>query len=230
MIVTILGPGCANCRRLESNTREAIADLGLDATVEKVQDYPTIASYGVMSTPRSGRGRQGPRLRPRPPARRSRTAPHRRSRRLSRRRDHGPPRAGRDPSCPPRGGRAGHRRPAVRSLGDPAPAGRPRRLRRRDVGRAGRRPRPGVGRGPHPDRRHLPWAGGGRRGRRWVHRTPTATAPASSPTTSWWSTPRRWPWSSAGSSVVTPRWPPSPRPPSGCCGRSTSTSATRWTR
>ncbi len=51
MIVKILGPGCANCQRLERSTREAIADLGLDATVEKVEDYPTIASYGVMSTP-----------------------------------------------------------------------------------------------------------------------------------------------------------------------------------
>jgi small redox-active disulfide protein 2 len=51
MIVKILGPGCTNCHKLESATREAIADLGLDATVEKVTDYPTIAGYGVMSTP-----------------------------------------------------------------------------------------------------------------------------------------------------------------------------------
>ena len=51
MIVKILGPGCKNCKNLERATREAIADLGLDATVEKVEDYPTIAAYGVMSTP-----------------------------------------------------------------------------------------------------------------------------------------------------------------------------------
>ena len=51
MIVKILGPGCTNCQKLERATREAIADLGLDATVEKVTDYPTIAGYGVMSTP-----------------------------------------------------------------------------------------------------------------------------------------------------------------------------------
>ena len=51
MIVKVLGPGCANCRNLEKATRQALADLGLDATVEKVTDYPTIAGYGVMSTP-----------------------------------------------------------------------------------------------------------------------------------------------------------------------------------
>ena len=51
MIVKILGPGCANCKNLERATREAIAQLGLDATVEKVEDYPTIVAYGVMSTP-----------------------------------------------------------------------------------------------------------------------------------------------------------------------------------
>ena len=51
MIVKILGPGCTNCQNLERATREAIAELGLEATVEKVTDYPTIAGYGVMSTP-----------------------------------------------------------------------------------------------------------------------------------------------------------------------------------
>lgn len=51
MIVKVLGPGCANCVNLERATRQAIADLGIDATVEKVTDYPTIVGYGVMSTP-----------------------------------------------------------------------------------------------------------------------------------------------------------------------------------
>ena len=51
MIVKILGPGCSNCKKLERTTREAIAELGLDATLEKVEDYPTIAAYGIMSTP-----------------------------------------------------------------------------------------------------------------------------------------------------------------------------------
>jgi small redox-active disulfide protein 2 len=51
MLVKVLGPGCKNCVALEKATREAIERLGLDATVEKVTDYPTIAGYGVMSTP-----------------------------------------------------------------------------------------------------------------------------------------------------------------------------------
>ncbi len=51
MIIKVLGPGCANCKSLERLTREAVTELGLDATIEKVEDYATIASYGVMSTP-----------------------------------------------------------------------------------------------------------------------------------------------------------------------------------
>ncbi len=51
MLVKILGPGCRNCAALEKATREAIERLGVDATVEKVTDYPTIAGYGVLATP-----------------------------------------------------------------------------------------------------------------------------------------------------------------------------------
>ena len=51
MIIKILGPGCTNCKNLERATREALEQLHLDATVEKVQDYPSILGYGVMSTP-----------------------------------------------------------------------------------------------------------------------------------------------------------------------------------
>lgn len=51
MIIKILGPGCTSCVALERATRDAVAALGLDASVGKVEDYPTIMSYGVMSTP-----------------------------------------------------------------------------------------------------------------------------------------------------------------------------------
>lgn len=51
MIIKILGPGCTNCKNLEKATRQALADLGMDATVEKVEDYAEIAGYGIMSTP-----------------------------------------------------------------------------------------------------------------------------------------------------------------------------------
>jgi small redox-active disulfide protein 2 len=51
VIIKVLGPGCTSCVALERVTREAVDALGLDASVEKVEDYPTIAAYGVMSTP-----------------------------------------------------------------------------------------------------------------------------------------------------------------------------------
>ena len=51
MIIKVLGPGCNNCKTLERVTREAVDALGVDATIEKVEDYPTIVGYGVMSTP-----------------------------------------------------------------------------------------------------------------------------------------------------------------------------------
>ena len=51
MNIKVLGPGCANCVRLERHTREALAELGTDAEIEKVTDYGEIMSYGIMSTP-----------------------------------------------------------------------------------------------------------------------------------------------------------------------------------
>ncbi|MCL3862273.1 thioredoxin family protein [Actinotalea sp. K2] len=51
MLIKILGPGCRNCVTLERVTREAVADLGIDAELEKVTDYAAIVGYGVMSTP-----------------------------------------------------------------------------------------------------------------------------------------------------------------------------------
>lgn len=51
MKIKILGPGCRNCEKLEKNTHEALADLGIDASIEKVEDFKEIANYGVMQTP-----------------------------------------------------------------------------------------------------------------------------------------------------------------------------------
>lgn len=51
MKIKVLGPGCANCVNLERATREAVADLGIDAEIEKVTDYAAIVGYGVMRTP-----------------------------------------------------------------------------------------------------------------------------------------------------------------------------------
>jgi len=51
MKIEILGTGCTKCKKLEENARKAVADLGLDAQVEKVTDLSAILSYGVMVTP-----------------------------------------------------------------------------------------------------------------------------------------------------------------------------------
>ncbi len=51
MKILVLGSGCPNCRKLESNVMKACVALGLKAEIGKVQDYGQIASYGVMRTP-----------------------------------------------------------------------------------------------------------------------------------------------------------------------------------
>lgn len=51
MEIKVLGPGCRNCATLEKRTKEALAELGQNATLTKVTDYAEIAAYGVMSTP-----------------------------------------------------------------------------------------------------------------------------------------------------------------------------------
>lgn len=51
MEIKILGAGCKNCKLLEENTKKAVAELGIDANIEKVEEMQEIMSYGVMSTP-----------------------------------------------------------------------------------------------------------------------------------------------------------------------------------
>lgn len=49
--VKVLGTGCAKCNALEAATRAALAELGMDTTIEHVTDFMQIATYGVMATP-----------------------------------------------------------------------------------------------------------------------------------------------------------------------------------
>jgi len=51
MEIKVLGSGCAKCNLLEEVTKRAIAQAGIEATIEKVTDMATIMSYGVMTTP-----------------------------------------------------------------------------------------------------------------------------------------------------------------------------------
>ena len=49
--VQILGPGCPKCEKLKQQTEEAVSELGIEATIEKVTDIMKITSFGVMTTP-----------------------------------------------------------------------------------------------------------------------------------------------------------------------------------
>ncbi|PLY10450.1 MAG: thioredoxin family protein [Arcobacter sp.] len=51
MKIEILGTGCTKCKSLEENTKKALAQAGVFAQVEKVEDIEKIMAYGVMSTP-----------------------------------------------------------------------------------------------------------------------------------------------------------------------------------
>lgn len=51
MEIKVLGTGCAKCKTLEKNTRVAVAELGIDANVTKVEDIMEIMGYGVSRTP-----------------------------------------------------------------------------------------------------------------------------------------------------------------------------------
>ena len=51
LTIKILGPGCANCKRLEQITRKSVAELGFPADISKITDYSEIMSYPIVSTP-----------------------------------------------------------------------------------------------------------------------------------------------------------------------------------
>ena len=51
MKIAVLGTGCAKCTKLYETARQAVADLALDAEVEKISDIQKIMAYGVMMTP-----------------------------------------------------------------------------------------------------------------------------------------------------------------------------------
>jgi small redox-active disulfide protein 2 len=49
--IKILGPGCANCDRLEREVIEAVSELALPAGVDHVRDIKEIGKHGVMGSP-----------------------------------------------------------------------------------------------------------------------------------------------------------------------------------
>jgi small redox-active disulfide protein 2 len=51
MDIKVLGPGCPRCQQTEKIVKDAVAESGVDASVEKVTDTLAIAEYGVFGTP-----------------------------------------------------------------------------------------------------------------------------------------------------------------------------------
>jgi small redox-active disulfide protein 2 len=51
MEIKVLGPGCPKCKQAEKNVKDAVAETGVNATVEKITDVMEIAGYGVFGTP-----------------------------------------------------------------------------------------------------------------------------------------------------------------------------------
>lgn len=51
MDIKVLGPGCPKCNQTEKIVKEALAEAGVEASVEKVTDVLKIAEYGVFGTP-----------------------------------------------------------------------------------------------------------------------------------------------------------------------------------
>ncbi len=51
MEIKVLGPGCANCRKLYAEVEKAVAQTGQPATITKVEKLEEIVAHGIMRTP-----------------------------------------------------------------------------------------------------------------------------------------------------------------------------------
>ncbi|QGY48017.1 thioredoxin family protein [Maribellus comscasis] len=51
MEIKVLGTGCAKCKKLEQITENVVKEMGLDASIEKIEDIYKIMQFGVMQTP-----------------------------------------------------------------------------------------------------------------------------------------------------------------------------------
>ena len=49
--VTILGPGCYSCNKLEQDVMAVLSETGIQAGLNHVSDPNLIAQYGILSTP-----------------------------------------------------------------------------------------------------------------------------------------------------------------------------------
>ena len=51
MEIKVLGTGCSSCKALYETTKQAISELGCDATLIKEEDLLKIIEYNILSFP-----------------------------------------------------------------------------------------------------------------------------------------------------------------------------------
>ena len=58
MEIKVLGTGCASCKALFATVREAVGQLGIEATVVKEEDLMKIMEYNVVDETVVSKGRK----------------------------------------------------------------------------------------------------------------------------------------------------------------------------
>jgi small redox-active disulfide protein 2 len=51
LTIKVLGPGCANCQKVEATAKSAVASLGVEADMIKVTNYDEMQIYNILATP-----------------------------------------------------------------------------------------------------------------------------------------------------------------------------------
>jgi len=51
MRIQVIGVGCAACKQMEADVRAVVSRLGLDATIERIDDLEQITRFGLFALP-----------------------------------------------------------------------------------------------------------------------------------------------------------------------------------
>jgi small redox-active disulfide protein 2 len=49
--IKVLGPGCDNCKKVESVARKVVVTMSLEAEITKITDWVEIKKYPILATP-----------------------------------------------------------------------------------------------------------------------------------------------------------------------------------
>jgi small redox-active disulfide protein 2 len=51
MKIQILGTGCAKCKTLAANAKQAVDEMGVNVDIEKIEDIKEIMKFNILMTP-----------------------------------------------------------------------------------------------------------------------------------------------------------------------------------